>query len=231
MKHNIDEKNEILSQLNFSEFYDSECDFFIDGKVLGEADCPLCDNEDLSLQINLVDGNFACLSCAAAGSVFDFLMKKYKANFEKVLAFLVETAKNRSEGETNTEVDSSEAGKCSEGFYFERDLYRSPAFLSLGKNSVKALIAFLDTIPGNGGGELSIPHNFLEDIYKIPRSGISRAIGELQQKKFLKLVHHGGRGKGDRNFYCLSEDYKFWTPEKEGVQIENIESVIEDLTE
>ena len=30
------------------------------------------------------------------------------------------------------------------GFYWERDLYQSDAFLSLGKNSIKVLIALLD---------------------------------------------------------------------------------------
>ncbi len=88
----------------------------------------------------------------------------------------------------------------------------------------------MDAAGGNGSGNLSIPYNDLEEIYSIPRSSLSRAISELQEKGFLRIVHKGGVGKGDRNLYSLSGDYKNWVSEKKGAQNEEIESVNENLT-
>jgi hypothetical protein len=234
MEPHIDTK-EILSQLDFRELYSSEVENFFDngGEVLGQGDCPFCDDGDGSLNINLKDGHFICFCCSAGGSVTDFLMEKFGADIERVLAFCVEFAgrdekeekdesETQSPGSEKLSNSSSDPEKQSEGIYFERDLYLSPAFLSLGKNSIKVLIAFLDAAQGNGSGELSIPYNVLEEVYKIPRSGISRAIGELQQKKILKLVHQGGIGQGDRNRYSLSEDYILWMSEKKGSQNEKL---------
>ena len=71
------------------------------------------------------------------------------------------------------------------GFYWERELYQSDAFLSLGKNSIKVLIALLDSRQREKPSEaktrkgkkrkpkfvnldcLEIPYGTLTKVYKI----------------------------------------------------------------
>ena len=116
------------------------------------------------------------------------------------------------------------------GFYWERDLYQSDAFLSLGKNSIKVLIALLDNRQrekssmakdkkGNSRkpkfinlDRLEIPYGTLEKVYKIPRSSIPRAIDELLAKGFVKISYHGGACRHDKSQYAWSDDYLLWTP-------------------
>lgn len=115
------------------------------------------------------------------------------------------------------------------GFYWERELYQSDAFLSLNKNAMKILIALLDnrkretqsqakTKKGNKRkpkfinlDRLVIPYGTLEKVYQINRSSIPRAIDELLAKGFIKISYHGGACKHDLNKYSLSDNYLFWT--------------------
>ncbi|MEJ2731881.1 MAG: hypothetical protein P8185_25790 [Deltaproteobacteria bacterium] len=64
-------------------------------------------------------------------------------------------------------------------------------------------------------------------MYQINRSSIPKAIDELLAKGFLSMVHHGGRGVGDRNIYELSENYQDWTPEKKETQNKKTESEVD----
>jgi len=115
------------------------------------------------------------------------------------------------------------------GFYWERDLYQSDAFLSLGKNSIKVLIALLDNRQREKSSmakdkkgnkrkhkfinldRLEIPYGTLEKVYKIPRSSIPPAIDELLAKGFVKIRHHGGAFKHDKSKYAWSDNYLLWT--------------------
>jgi hypothetical protein len=116
------------------------------------------------------------------------------------------------------------------GFYWERDLYQSDAFLSLGKNSMKVLIALLDNRrrePGSKAGgkkgnkrkpqfinldSLKIPYGTLEKVYQINRSSIPSAIDELLAKGFIEISYHGGACRHDKTRYALSDNYLLWTP-------------------
>jgi hypothetical protein len=116
------------------------------------------------------------------------------------------------------------------GFYWKRELYQSDAFLSLGKNSIKVLIALLDNRMQEKRGKakdkkgnkrtpqfinldrLEIPYGTLEKVYKIPRSSIPCAIDELLAKGFMKISYHGGACRHDKSQYAWSDDYLLWTP-------------------
>jgi len=117
------------------------------------------------------------------------------------------------------------------GFYWERELYQSDAFLSLGKNSIKVLIALLDNRQREKPSEakdkkgnrrkpkfinldrLEIPYGTLEKVYKMNRSSIPSAIDDLLAKGFIKISYHGGACKHDKNKYALSDSYLIWIPE------------------
>ena len=116
------------------------------------------------------------------------------------------------------------------GFYWERELYQSDAFLSLGKNSIKVLIALLDNrereLPRNAKDKkgnkrkprfinldhLEIPYGVLEKTYKINRSSIPAAIDELLAKGFIKIVHSGGAYQHDKSIYAWSDNFLMWIP-------------------
>jgi hypothetical protein len=116
------------------------------------------------------------------------------------------------------------------GFYWERKLYQSEAFLSLNKNSMKVVIHLLDTrkreAPRNAKDKkgnkrkprfinldhLEIPYGALEKTYKINRSSIPAAIDELLAKGFIEIVHRGGAYKHDKSIYAWSDNYLMWSP-------------------
>ena len=116
------------------------------------------------------------------------------------------------------------------GFYWERELYQSDAFLSLHKNSIKVLIALLDSRQrepqskardrkGNKRkpkfinlDSLEIPYGTLEKVYKINHSSIPRAFDELLAKGFIEISYHGGACKHDKSRYAWSDNYLLWTP-------------------
>jgi hypothetical protein len=112
------------------------------------------------------------------------------------------------------------------GFFFEREKYQSPAFLSLTKNAMKALIALLDgrdmkNVSPKGQKKnfkcmnpdnLRLPYGLLEKTYRIPRGKIPGAIDELMAKGFMERRHAGGEKKHDMATYALSEKWRFWVP-------------------
>ena len=116
------------------------------------------------------------------------------------------------------------------GIFIERELYQSPAFLSLRKNSLKILIALLDNRKREAPkyakdkkgrsrkpqfinlDRLEIPYGMLEKVYKINRSSIPAAIDELLAKGFISISYHGGAWKHDKSKYAWSNNYLLWTP-------------------
>ncbi len=116
------------------------------------------------------------------------------------------------------------------GFYWERTVYQSQAFLSLGKNAIKFLIALYDVRkrenPSSAKDKkgtkrkqvfvnldcLEMPYKTLEKKYKMNQQGITRAIDELLAKGFIKISHHGGLGEHDKNRYALIDEYLIWKP-------------------
>jgi len=116
------------------------------------------------------------------------------------------------------------------GFYWERDLYQSEAFLSLKKNSMKMLIALWDSRQREKPSEartkkgnkrkpkfvnldcLEVPYGSLEKVYKIPERRIPDAIDELLKKGFIHITYHGGSIKHDKSKYALVNDYLLWRP-------------------
>lgn len=115
------------------------------------------------------------------------------------------------------------------GFFCERELYQSEAFLSLNKNAIKVLIALLDNRMRESQSQakdkkgnkrkakfinldrLKIPYGTLEKVYKINRSSIPKAIDELLAKGFIKISYHGGACKHDMSTYAWSDNYLFWS--------------------
>jgi hypothetical protein len=113
------------------------------------------------------------------------------------------------------------------GFYWERELYLSDAFLSLNKNSMKFLIAILDSRirAKNSRGKfikgkfinlnnLEMPYYTLEKKYKMPRGSITPALDELLAKGFLTIKKLGGIYRGDKSIYAWSDNWVMW---KEGI--------------
>jgi hypothetical protein len=114
----------------------------------------------------------------------------------------------------------------------EREMYQHPAFLSLCKNAIKTLIAFLDArrfekLPNKkgqmkksskavcvNGDNLRIPYGLLEKTYRIPRGRIPAAIDELMTKGFIERKYAGGAAKHDMAIYALSEKWKLPGSEK-----------------
>ena len=111
------------------------------------------------------------------------------------------------------------------GTFIKREVYLSPAWKSLSKNGLKAFMAFYDARKmakpkdrkGNkskdlvclNADDLGITHGNFER-FGIPRGKISTAIGECMAKGFIELKHSGGRSRGDRNIYALSEKWRYW---------------------
>jgi len=116
------------------------------------------------------------------------------------------------------------------GFYWERELYQSEAFLSLKKNSMKVLIALLDSRQREKPSEartkkgkkrkpkfvnldcLEVPYGTLEKVYKIPGRRIPDAIDELLAKGFIQITYRGGAMKHDKSKYALVDNYLLWHP-------------------
>lgn len=119
------------------------------------------------------------------------------------------------------------------GFYWERELYQSDAFLSLNKNSIKVLIALMDARIFEKRGQakdkkgrprkpkcinldsLEMPYGTLEKVYKIPARRIPYAIDELLAKGFIRITYRGGAMKHDKSRYALVNDYLLWRPDSQ----------------
>jgi hypothetical protein len=114
------------------------------------------------------------------------------------------------------------------GFYWERSVYQSEAFLSLGINAMKFLIALFDArifekqsrATDRKGvkrkpkclnlDSLEMPYSILEKKYNMNQQGIVRSKDELLAKGFIKIIHEGGLGEHDKARYALIDDYLKW---------------------
>ena len=116
------------------------------------------------------------------------------------------------------------------GFFWDRQLYQSPAFLNLHKNAIVMLIALMDARKrefssqakdkkGNRRkpefvnlGRLEMPYTTLQKVYNMNQQGIVHAINKLLANGFIKISHYGGLGKHDMTRYALINDYLKWEP-------------------
>jgi hypothetical protein len=116
------------------------------------------------------------------------------------------------------------------GFFWERELYQSPAFLNLHKNAVTMLIALMDIRKRENQSQakdkkgcrrkpifvnldkLEMPYTTLQKIYGMKQTGISRAIDKLLANGFIEITYYGGLGKHDKTRYGLVNDYLEWKP-------------------
>lgn len=116
------------------------------------------------------------------------------------------------------------------GFFWERQLYQSRAFLDLHKNAMTMLIALMDArrreFPSQAkdkkGGKrkpefinldrLEMPYTTLQKKYGMHQHGIVRAIDKLLANGFIEITHYGGLGEHDKTKYSLIEDYLKWEP-------------------
>jgi len=206
--------------LDFIGLYGNEIEEFSgpDKTNLYRGVCPFCQDRK-AFYVIADTGGFNCLMCGASGSFIDFMMEKYETGRDEIIQVLAAVSNaeatddiNDAQVEPEALDDNNESGRQPwDGFRMPSELYLSAAFLSLNRNAIKTLIAFLSkSNPGNG--HLGIPYNELQKIYQINRSRIPAAIDELLGKGFLSMIHHGGTGKGDRNLYALSHNYLSWIP-------------------
>lgn len=94
MIKNTNSKNEILSNLDFHDFYQSEVENLSRPNNKGQAMglCPFHDDSDPSFSVNIEKGLFKCFGCEAKGSVFDFYMKMNRVDFKTAISKLSEFA-------------------------------------------------------------------------------------------------------------------------------------------
>ena len=118
----------------------------------------------------------------------------------------------------------------------KREIYLSLAWKSLSKNGHKAFMGFYDARnmakPKDKKGiwgkepicwnpdDLGVTHGDFER-FGIPRGKVSAAISEIMAKGFVELKHSGGRRRGDRNIYALSEKWRDWKPGSKPCQVRN----------
>ena len=231
MESHIDPKKEILSQLDLKELFKAEAENFTEvGEDFAKTNCPYC--EDASkFYINTKTGSFNCLNCDKNGSFMDFFMKRHEVNYEDALKILTALPSTESsedtetdiQGETNiteeevraeenADVQPSKPESIQKGIYLKPEIYESYAFLSLGRNAIKILIAMIDYNQTEMTDEIKLSYGVLEEIYKIGRSSIPKAINELKEKGFIDITHRGGSGQKDKNEYRLIDDYLNWEP-------------------
>ena len=129
-------------------------------------------------------------------------------------------------------------GKLKSGTYILREIYMSPAFLALKGFAPQLLVLFLGKRDMDKGynclnpNSLTMTYAELENIHNthsnpnksrfaaraagITRPRISRALDELLEKGFIKIVRKGGKAQRDKSVYGLAEDWRLWS---EGVVI------------
>ena len=80
------DKNKILSNLDFREFYSSFVDFPKgNGKSEVMGICPFHNDHHPSLSVNLDKGLFNCFACDAKGDAFTFYQKIKNVDFKTAL--------------------------------------------------------------------------------------------------------------------------------------------------
>lgn len=85
------DKNDILSNLDFREFYNSEIEKLSATKNNGQAIglCPFHQDSNPSLSVNIENGLFKCFGCHTEGDVFNFYMKRYDVDFKRGLEKII----------------------------------------------------------------------------------------------------------------------------------------------
>ncbi|NQT56104.1 MAG: hypothetical protein HQ551_07735, partial [Desulfobacteraceae bacterium] len=90
----MDVKTEILERLDFLSFYRGEIKNL--GKQNGDGWClglcPLHNDKDPSLSVNIQTGAFTCFGCKERGDIFSFYQKKYGCDFKESLVELAKIA-------------------------------------------------------------------------------------------------------------------------------------------
>jgi CRISPR/Cas system-associated protein Cas10 (large subunit of type III CRISPR-Cas system) len=115
--------------------------------------------------------------------------------------------------------------KSRPGTWIERELFESKAFLSLRGFAPQLLILILGKRiiqkHGRKGKEKnvcvnadSISFTYIEaqKKYGIDKKKVTRAIDQLLEKGFIKMVHQGGAYKKDKSIYGLSDNWTLWRP-------------------
>ena len=116
------------------------------------------------------------------------------------------------------------------GFYWERQMYQSPAFLDLPDSAKTMLIALLDARQREPRSQakdkkgnrriptfinlkrIEMPYTTLQKVYGMNQQGIVRAIDKLLANGFVEITHKGGLGEHDKAKYALINDYLAWKP-------------------
>lgn len=115
--------------------------------------------------------------------------------------------------------------KVPPGTWIEKDLFESKAFLALKGFAPQLLVLFLakrqfEKVGRKGKQKLfcknndSIHFTYLEaqKKYGITQPRFTRAIDNLMEVGFIKIVHHGGAYQKDKSVYALSDDWRSWRP-------------------
>ena len=122
-------------------------------------------------------------------------------------------------------------GKQNGGIYFERKVYRSDAYKSLGKNARQFVLALLDARQVNPSykkmvkkgvradrytntNRIEMPYTTLTKVWGIPGSSIPKALDDAMARGFVDIAKHGGNGEHDKALYALKEDYINWEPDQ-----------------
>ena len=85
------DKKEILSKIDFRNFYSDHLDqFHVNGSGQGKGCCPFHPDENPSLSINLETGQYFCHVCNDGGDLFKFYMRLKKVGFKEALSQLSE---------------------------------------------------------------------------------------------------------------------------------------------
>ncbi len=104
------------------------------------------------------------------------------------------------------------------GTFIERDLFESPAFISLGGVAPQMLVYLLgkrefqktkNTRICVNANELKLSYRELQKL-GITQPRATRGFDELLAKGFIKIEHSGGGCQKDQSIYSLSDQYLLW---------------------
>jgi hypothetical protein len=116
--------------------------------------------------------------------------------------------------------------KVPPGTWIEREMFESKAFLSLKGFAPQLLILILGKrqfakYKMKSGREkriytncdsLNFTYTEARNKYKITIPRLKRALNELLQKGFLRIIHQGGAYRQDKSIYSLTDDWMHWQP-------------------
>ena len=109
------------------------------------------------------------------------------------------------------------------GTFVERDMFESPAYLSLKGFAPQLLIIVLGKRKFDNHGrkgkekrvctncdKLHITYTEFKNEYGISQPRMTRALDELLAKGFLSIRYQGGRYREDKTVYSLSTNWVIW---------------------